>query len=70
MEQANNDCLVRRKENYMEAVPIELKEANAFVDKLHRHHAPVVRDKFRVGCEVGGGTRWSGTSRQTISQVA
>ena len=38
----------------MKAVPIELKEANAFVDKLHRHHAPVVRDKFRVGCEVEG----------------
>ena len=38
----------------MKAVPIELKDANAFVELLHRHHAPVVRDKFRVGCEVGG----------------
>lgn len=38
----------------MEAVPVELKDANAFVDQLHRHHAPVVRDKFRVGCAVDG----------------
>lgn len=29
----------------MKAVPLELKDANAFVEKLHRHHAPVHRDK-------------------------
>lgn len=34
----------------MKAVPIELKEANEFVMSLHRHHLPVHRDKFRVGC--------------------
>ncbi len=33
----------------MRAKPIELKEANAFVERLHRHHAPVHRDKCRVG---------------------
>jgi hypothetical protein len=38
----------------MTAVPLELKQANAFVAKLHRHHDPVYRDKFRVGCEVDG----------------
>lgn len=38
----------------MRAVPVELKEANAFVDRLHRHHASVARDKYRVGCEVQG----------------
>lgn len=38
----------------MKAVPLELKDANAFVEALHRHHAPVHRDKCRVGCEVGG----------------
>lgn len=32
------------------AVPLELKEANAYVDMLHRHHDPVHRDKFRIGC--------------------
>ena len=37
-----------------EAVPLELREANAFVDALHRHHDPVVRDKFRVGAMVNG----------------
>lgn len=34
----------------MTAVPIELAQANAYVEQLHRHHAPVHRDKFRVGC--------------------
>ena len=38
----------------MKAVPIELKEANAYIDKYHRHHKPVTRDKFRVGCEEDG----------------
>lgn len=33
----------------MKAVPLELKDANNFVEKLHRHHAPVHRDKFRIG---------------------
>lgn len=34
----------------MKAIPIELKDANTFVEKLHRHHLPVYRDKFRIGC--------------------
>lgn len=38
----------------MKAVPLELKQANAFVNQLHRHHPPVYRDKFRVGCEIDG----------------
>ncbi len=38
----------------LEAVPIELKQANEFVDKHHRHHDHVHRDKFRIGCEVNG----------------
>ena len=38
----------------MKAVPIELKEANAYVDKYHRHHKSVARDKFRVACEENG----------------
>ncbi|MDE6020309.1 MAG: hypothetical protein K2H01_04815 [Ruminococcus sp.] len=38
----------------MKAVPLELKQANEFVDKLHRHHDSVYRDKFRIGCEVNG----------------
>lgn len=34
--------------------PLELRQANEFVQQLHRHHKPVHRDKFRVGCEVDG----------------
>jgi hypothetical protein len=34
--------------------PLELKQANEFVERLHRHHKPVHRDKFRIGCEADG----------------
>ena len=37
----------------LHAVPVELKDANAFVDALHRHHGHVVRDKYRIGCADG-----------------
>ena len=39
----------------MTVIPLELKQANEFVDNLHRHHKAVYRDKFRCGCidEVG-----------------
>ena len=37
------------------AKPLELKEANNFVAKLHRHHSPVHRDKCRVGCMTKDG---------------
>lgn len=38
----------------LKAVPLELKQANDFVSTLHRHHNPVYRDKFRVGCLLDG----------------
>lgn len=38
----------------MHAVPIELKAANEFVTRLHRHHDPVYRDKFRLAAAAGG----------------
>lgn len=38
----------------MKAIPMELKDANEFVLRFHRHHDPVYRDKFRIGCEVDG----------------
>jgi hypothetical protein len=31
-------------------VPLELKEANDFVNRLHRHHKPVVGHRFSIGC--------------------
>lgn len=34
----------------MHAVPMSLKEANAYIERLHRHHAPVHRDKYRLAC--------------------
>lgn len=36
------------------AVPLTLSEANDFVEALHRHHKPVHRDKYRVGCAIDG----------------
>lgn len=40
--------------NELLAVPLELKQANQFVSELHRHHDPVHRDKFRIGCKLNG----------------
>lgn len=34
-------------------VPIDLAEANAFVERLHRHHKPVVGHKFSLGAALG-----------------
>ena len=31
-------------------VPVELKEANQFIDALHRHHKPVIFHRFSLGC--------------------
>lgn len=36
------------------AVPIELRQANEFVERYHRHHKPVHRDKFRVAASIDG----------------
>lgn len=44
------------KKNSLHAVPLELREANDFVNKLHRHHEAVHRDKFRVGAADDSGT--------------
>lgn len=37
-----------------EAAPIDLKQANDFVNKLHRHHDAVYRDKYRVAAKMDG----------------
>lgn len=34
--------------------PVSLKEANAFVEKHHRHHKPVTGHKFSIGCTLEG----------------
>ena len=38
----------------LKAIPLELKEANEFVNSLHRHHKAVYRDKFRIGAMIDG----------------
>lgn len=42
------------KENELKPCPLELKQANEFVARLHRHHDPVHRDKFRIGASLNG----------------
>lgn len=38
----------------LELVPITFKEANAFVERYHRHHKPVVGHKFSIAAAVNG----------------
>ncbi len=38
----------------MKVVPVELKEANAFIASLHRHHKPVQGHRFSIGVEKEG----------------
>ena len=38
----------------MKVVHVELREANAFVERLHRHHKPVVGHRFSLGAEKAG----------------
>jgi hypothetical protein len=47
----------------LEAKPIELKDANIYVQMLHRHHPPVYRDKFRIAA-------FDGTKIVGVIQVA
>lgn len=35
------------------AYPVDLDEANAFVEQHHRHHRPVVGHKFSIGAALG-----------------
>ena len=38
----------------MRSVPLTRKQANEYIDRLHRHHIHTIGDKFRVGCEHNG----------------
>lgn len=35
--------------------PVTLQEANAFIERFHRHHKPVVGHKFSLGCADSDG---------------
>ena len=37
----------------LETVPVSLTEANAFVERWHRHHKPVIGHKFSIGATDG-----------------
>lgn len=37
----------------LKVVPLTLSEANALVERWHRHHSPVVGHKFSIGCADG-----------------
>jgi hypothetical protein len=38
----------------MKVVPLDLRDLNALVDSLHRHHKPVQGHRFSIGIECGG----------------
>lgn len=38
----------------MRLVPLERTDCANFVNRLHRHHDGVMRDRFRIGVEQGG----------------
>lgn len=42
-----------RSSQRLTAYPLKLAEANAFVEKHHRHHRPVVGHKFSIGALKG-----------------
>jgi hypothetical protein len=44
-------------DNFLELVPVTLDEANAFVEKLHRHHRPVPGAKFCLAVANNDGIR-------------
>lgn len=44
----------------LKAIPVTLRDANEYVRVFHRHHAPVYRDKFRIGCIDTAGNRMVG----------
>src|SRR5678815_3290523 len=54
----------------MRIVPLELRELNALVAKLHRHHKPVQGHRFSIGVEhegklVGGASVGRPVARMT-----
>ena len=53
----------------VKAIPLTLTEANKFIEKYHRHHKSVPRDKFRVGCEIGGKLVGVATVGQPVARV-
>jgi hypothetical protein len=36
----------------LDLCPMELDEANAYIEAKHRHHGPVIGHKFSIGVQV------------------
>lgn len=53
----------------LELVPISLKEANAYVERYHRHHKPVVGHKFSIAAAVDGEIVGGSDCRQTSFEI-
>lgn len=43
----------KSKSDHLQLVPLTLKQANALIETLHRHHKPVVGHRFSLGCKMG-----------------
>ena len=52
-EQAKPDKTEKRKAAPLEIVPMTLREANAYVEQHHRHHGPVLGQKYSIGLSDG-----------------
>lgn len=39
----------------MRVIPLTLKQANALVIEIHRHHKPVLSHRFSIGCQADSG---------------
>ena len=53
MTPASDTPETMRERPRLTAVPLSLEEANAFVERHHRHHRPVVGHKFSIGAALG-----------------
>lgn len=57
------------KRKVMKCVPVSLKQANEFIEEIHRHHKAVQGHKFSIGVVVGGETTWRVRCWQTRKQI-
>lgn len=53
----------------LELVPITLREANDFVSRLHRHHAPVVGHKYSIAVSDGHAIRGVAIIGRPVARV-
>lgn len=50
-------------------VPVELRQANAFIESLHRHHKPVTGWKFGIGIADETGLRGVATIGRPVARL-